>query len=224
MKTVAIIQARLGSTRLPYKVLMSIRGKSMLERVIERVKKSKVDEVILAAPDKPQDRVSFRNIAKQCGINVFFGSEYDLLDRYYQAATESRADIITRITSDCPCIDPEIIDRTIEYYLSHSFDYVTFGNIANPSVPDYPDGFDVEVFSFNILEQAYQQASLDNREHVGQYMHKNYSYGFLSFNEKLPVKLSIDTIEDLEKVRKIFFALSNGFNIWDVLNFINKEV
>ena len=169
-KVVAIIQARLTSTRLPCKVLMDIQGKTMLERVIERVKQAKfVDEIVVAAPHE-----------LPCSVPLFIGDEQDVLKRYYNCAKFWKADVVVRITSDCPMLDPENIDHAISYFFSHNFPYVIFAPI---------DGLDVEVFSFEMLEKTYRRAtSKEDREHVTPYMRRK-------------TKLSVDTILDLEKVR-----------------------
>jgi len=225
MRIVAIIQARMNSQRLPGKVLMDICGHPMLWHVINRLmSKSKLlSDLVVATTYHTSDTV----ITKVChdwNIKCYRGSESNVMDRYYRAAKESKADIVVRITADCPCIDPTIVDRTIEYYLENKFEYATFGNIGVPLVPDYPDGFDCEVFSFKTLEKVNSKIlSMQDREHVGRYMHNCLSYGFLQFYSKLPVKLSVDTKKDLQRVRLVFSELGSDFFIWDVIKYFEED-
>ena len=172
MRKVAIIQARLTSTRLPRKVLMDISGGTMLERVIQRTSQSKVDKVVVAAPhDIP------------CSVPLFIGDEEDVLKRYYDCANFFDADIIVRITADCPLIDPKIIDYAIDYFNDNDYPYVYFAPV---------DGLDVEVFSFELLKEAHEKATDKfDREHVTPYMRRK-------------TKMSVDTIEDLNKVRGLW--------------------
>jgi spore coat polysaccharide biosynthesis protein SpsF len=151
---------------------MNICGGTMLERVIERTLQSKVDRVVVAAPhDLP------------CSVPLFIGDEQDVLKRYYDCADFFEADIVVRITSDCPLIDPKIIDLSCEYFNQHDYQYVTFAPV---------DGLDVEVFSFELLKEAHENAtSKEDREHVTPYM-------------KRKTKISVDNAEDLERVRKIW--------------------
>ena len=151
---------------------MDICGGTMLERVIERTLQSKVDQVVVAAPhDLP------------CSVPLFIGDEHDVLKRYYDCADFFDADVIVRITSDCPLIDPEVIDYAIDYYNRHDYPYVYFAPV---------DGLDVEVFSFECLKEAHEFAtSKEDREHVTPYM-------------KRKTKISVDNAEDLERVRKLW--------------------
>ena len=173
-KVVAIIQARLTSTRLPRKVLKKIGNKTMLQHVIDKVNKSKlIDTVVVASPTK----IPFKR-----AFSYIFAKEHEVLERYYFSALAYKATIIVRITSDCPCVDPEVIDIAIKYFKKHKFPYVYFAPV---------DGLDVEVFSFKLLEEANEYAlSASDREHVTPYM-------------KRITKLSVDTKEDLERVRHV---------------------
>ena len=214
MSIVAIIQARVGSTRLPYKVLMDIEGKPMVARVVERVKKANLDRVILAIPNTTKDEVLSEWAGKSL-VDSFAGSENDLLDRYFQAAVLFDADTIVRITSDCPCIDPDMINRAVEFYKSHDFEYVTFGDLSKPDVPDYPEGFDIEIFSFDTLLRAWLVSK--DREHVGMFMYKNCRYGFLPFEYKLPERLYVNNVDDLIRVRNVYDRLGENFGLNDIL-------
>ena len=221
MKIIAIVQARISSTRLPGKVLADIEGKSMLQHVLERLKRASLLDEVVVAIAQGKSNFPLLNFCLKMKYNHYYGSENDVLRRYYQTAFYHNADVIVRITADCPCIDPHVVNMTIQYYLENSFDYVTFGDIRNPDVPDYPDGFDVEVFSFGTLENAYNH-SLE-REHVGKYMLQNCSYDFVPFVSELSRKVSVDTEEDLKLVKEVFAKLGNELTIWDVVDFLNRR-
>lgn len=205
MKVVAIIQARMGSTRLPGKVLKKIMNKTLLAYQLERVRQSLlIDEIVIATTKNDMDHV----IAEFCerkNINVYKGSEYDVLDRYYKAASKFKADVIVRLTSDCPLIDSDIIDEVIQLYLTsiETIDYA-----SNTLERSFPRGLDVEVFSFEALEEAYQKANLESeREHVTPYIY-NKSNRFTVANLKCREDLSnhrwtVDTIEDFELIKRI---------------------
>jgi len=164
----AIIQARVNSTRLPRKVLLRADGKTFLEHMIARVKRSKtVERIIVAATTRREDRRIAR-IAERCGVRVFCGSESDVLDRYYQAARAHGVDIVVRLTGDCPVLDSAVIDTVVRRFVRNRrrFDYV-----SNVHPPTFPDGMDVEVFSFAALERAWREAERPSeREHVTSYI------------------------------------------------------
>src|SRR3989339_542512 len=167
-KASVIIQARMGSTRLPGKVMKQILGKPLLFYLLERLKQCQnVKQVIVATTDSPQDCVIAEYVDK-CGIAVFRGSENDVLDRYYQAAKVFHLGTIVRVTSDCPLLDPDVTDSVIKYFLDRgSLDLINTGQ-------SYPEGFDTEVFSFAALERAWQAARLKSeREHVTSYIWNN---------------------------------------------------
>ncbi len=166
-KVVAITQARMGSTRLPGKVLKMAGDKTFLEIHLERVLKSKVvNKVVLATTDLDKDN-PIAELGNRIGIAVFRGSEQDVIDRYYQAALEHNADVIVRITSDCPLIDPVIIDEiTTQFLKNENCDFCS--NIIERT---FPDGMDVEVFSMEALTKAWKDASSSaDREHVTYYI------------------------------------------------------
>jgi len=169
MKTVVIIQARMGSSRLPGKVLMPLGGKPSVQQVIERARLIRgVDEVVLATSTASIDDplVAFCNSA---GVPVVRGSEDDVLDRYYQAAKAARADVVIRITGDCPLLDPVESAKVLEAFRSSGADYV-----SNVHPPTLPDGLDTEVFCFQALETAWKQATKKSeREHVTLFISTN---------------------------------------------------
>jgi len=167
MKVAAIIQARMNSTRLPGKVLLKIQGKTVLEHIVRRVCKAiTLDQVIVATTDQSSDDEVYHT-AEQLHVDVFRGKEDDVLDRYFQAAKFYNTDHVIRITADCPLMDPKVIDKTVDHYFENSCDFCT--NSIEPRT--YPDGLDVEVFSFRILKEAWSNAKLTSeREHVTPYI------------------------------------------------------
>ncbi len=200
---VAIIQARMASTRLPGKVIMDIAGKPMLARVLERVRLIPgIDRVVAATSTRPEDR-QLVQVAAAYNAQTFAGSAEDVLDRYYQAALFFAADVVVRLTGDCPLLDPEVSGRVVERYRSADVDYV-----SNTHPPTFPDGLDTEVFSFAALEAAWREAHLPSeREHVTSYIWKN-SERFRLANVVSNVDLShlrwtVDEPQDLELVRAL---------------------
>src|SRR5215471_19924439 len=160
MKVVAIIQARMGSSRLPGKVLAEVCGKPILHYVISRARQARtLNLVVVATSDDSTDDV----IEEFCEINrvqYFRGSQSDVLDRYYHAAKHFHADAIVRLTADCPLLDPIVIDEVVRTFVSGKFDYVS-------SAENYPDGLDTEIFSWKALKKTWQEARLlSEREHV----------------------------------------------------------
>ena len=166
MRVVAIIQARLGSSRLPGKVLIELDGMPVLGHVINRAQKiSGVDEVVVATTPSDQDD-EVANYAEQSGVTAFRGDERDVLTRYRDCAAAMSADAVLRITGDCPLIDPEISGRVVTRFLQGDIDYV-----SNFKPPTFPDGLDTEVFSFDAIDEAQKLASrASEREHVTPYI------------------------------------------------------
>ena len=207
-----IIQARFASTRLPGKVLKKVLGKTLLEHLLERVKRSRLaDKIIVATTERPEDK-KIVAVAKAAGVLAFQGSEQDVLDRYYQAAKEYHADTMVRITGDCPLIDPKVIDQIIGFYTKNKdrFDYV-----SNVHPPTYPDGLDVEVCSFQTLERVWKEATLPSeREHVTPYIYthpKTFRVGNVQYKTDIShLRLTVDTEEDLAVVKNILSALSKA--------------
>ncbi len=221
MKVVAIIQARTGSTRLPGKVLLPLADKTVLEHVVERTARAKlIDEVIVATTMKKEDLPIVKMVANM-GFRVFTGSEKDVLDRYYQCARLAKADHIVRITSDCPFVDPYIIDEVINKHIRDEADVTKNTNCIH--------GFEVEVFTFNMLKKAWEEARLlSEREHVSPYMFKTATIiRKLSIPEDIPgVRLVLDYKEDYIVIKEVFEALygkNKKFSYKDVLKFINTN-
>jgi spore coat polysaccharide biosynthesis protein SpsF (cytidylyltransferase family)/aryl-alcohol dehydrogenase-like predicted oxidoreductase len=225
-KIIAVIQARTSSTRLPAKVLLDLEGKTVLERVIERVERAKcIDEVIVATTTDKAD-LKITQICSQRGIRVYCGSRDDVLDRYYQAARLLNPIHVVRITADCPVIDPEVIDKTIELHLSKKADYANNrGNIP------YPDGEDVEVFTFAALKKAWQEARFaSEREHVTPYIKKHsefFTCVYLECFKNLAGKRWTLDREDDYALIKIFYRKlykkDNFFGIKEILQLLKAH-
>lgn len=204
MKIVAIVQARMGSSRLPGKVLKDIHGRTMLARVVRRAGRSDLlDEVVVATTSQSLDDAIIAE-CERLGVPYFRGLEMDVLDRYYQAAKTFFADIIVRITSDCPLIDPEIIDNVIRAFLNSRVDYA-----SNTLTSTYPRGLDVEVFSCWALEKAWQEASADYQHvHVTPFIYQHSEiFRLLSITSEEDCscyRLTVDTQEDLDLIRIIY--------------------
>jgi spore coat polysaccharide biosynthesis protein SpsF len=207
-KIVAIIQGRMGSSRLPGKVLKDISGKPMLAHVVERARRSNlVDHVIVATTTDESDR-PIADFCKANGVTCVRGNIYDVLDRYYQAATAVEADIIVRLTADCPMIDPDIIDQVIQLFLDRDLDFAA-NRLPPPWKRTFPIGLDVEVCSFNALEQAWNEAiEKHEREHVMPYLYDVPGRFEIEVLNTEPdygrYRWTVDTPEDLELARKVF--------------------
>ena len=169
LKTVLVTQARSGSTRLPGKVLKEVGGKSLLQIHLERLRKcTKISEIIVATTVKDEDTIIY-NQAIEWGFNASRGSELDVLDRFYQAVKVKNADWIVRVTSDCPLIDPVLVDEVITFVQENNKDYG-----SNSLTEQFPDGQDIEVFKFSALKIAWENAKLKSeREHVTPYIRNN---------------------------------------------------
>lgn len=223
--TVAIVQARVSSSRIPRKMLKKIGNKYLFELVIERTSKAEaVNHTILATSvDKTDDPLA--QAALSAKYQVFRGSLDDVLSRYFDAAREFRADVIVRITGDCPFIDPNIIDQAVQYFQSGQYDYVS--NALNPT---YPDGLDVEVFSFESLERMWKEAKLPSeREHVTQYIVNHpefFKIGELKYKSDLSyMRWTVDEEIDLVFARSLAEKLSSveSCNMQDILGVLQKH-
>jgi spore coat polysaccharide biosynthesis protein SpsF len=222
MRVVAIIQARMGSTRLPGKVMKDIGGETMLARVVWRARRAKLlDEVVVATTNKSADTP----IIAECGkldVPVFRGDEQDVLDRYYRSAQANRAEAVVRITSDCPLIDPEIIDEVIHAFLKEKPDYA--------SSTFYPRGLDIEVMTMTSLERAWHESNKSyHRIHVTPYIYQNPDMFRLltvkAEEDYSNYRWTVDTREDLNFVRSVYSRLDNtdAFGWHDVLTVLDQE-
>ncbi len=223
-KIVAIIQARVSSKRFPSKVLQLINGKSVILWVINRIKQcSEIDKICIATTNDPTDD-ELVNHLKSEDVYIFRGENEDVLSRYYHSAKEMKASYIIRITADCPFVDPFIISKVINHYKKNEkLDYV-----SNTLSETYPDGLDVEMFSFNALKLAHFNASsLFEREHVTPYIKNNCSvdnvYSEYSFAKDL--RLTIDEPIDLKVLNQIVMisGLKDDFKFADIVNIYKKE-
>lgn len=208
-RVVAIIQARMGSTRLPAKTLADISGKPLLGHIVDRVKASRtITDIIVATSTDFQDKAILK-LAEQYAILGYAGSINDVLDRFYQAASQTDADLIVRITADDPFKDPQVIDSIVAYLLAHSeLDYV-----SNTIEPTFPEGLDVEAFTFGALERAWNEAQLlSEREHVTPYIWKHpdrFSIVNIRHSTNLSaLRWTVDYEEDLHFAREVYSRLA----------------
>ena len=206
---IVIIQARMGSTRLPGKVLKEVNGKPLLSYQLERVEKSKlVNKIVIATSDLPRDDaiVSF---CETYGIDCFRGSEHNVLSRYYECAKEYGANIIVRLTADCPLSDPEIIDAVIQKFLDDEVSYCA--NTVPVESATFPDGTDVEVFSMEALTKAFNEVKdIHFREHVTFQFWQTDEYTssqYVGCKNLSNYRLTVDYPEDYEVVKFIFDEL-----------------
>ena len=225
MKTLAIVQARMGSTRLPGKVLMSLGGKTVLARVVQRLRRAvRLRKIVVATSISKQDDA----IVSECDriqVQCFRGSEHDVLDRYYRCAETYAATAMVRITADCPVMDPQLVDLTIRRFLKNPCDYA-----SNALVPSYPRGLDVEIFTMGALGRAWREARRPyEREHVTPYLYEHPEL-FRLVSVKADADYSqyrwtLDTVEDLELLRTIYSRFPNrdDFGWRDVLELMQCE-
>ena len=199
-----IIQARMGSTRLPGKTMEKItKDKRVIDFVVEQLKFSKIiEKIIVAIPDSIEDDVTYNHLLSK-KIQTYRGSLKNVLDRYYQCAKNISSSVIVRVTADCPLIDPEIVDKVIMKFIKNKFDYV-----SNTHPRTFPYGTETEVFSFNALEKAWNETRNDfDREHVTPYFYKNpnkFSIGnVIQEKNQSNYRWTIDYNEDLELVKYI---------------------
>lgn len=252
MQTIAIIQARMGSSRLPGKVLLDLAGKSMIQHVIERAQRAQtVDSVLVATTTDPSDD-PVAAFAASLGISCYRGSLHDGLDRYYQAARPLQPDVIVRITADCPLIDPALIDQTVQLMTDNGSLITDFAcnRLPPPFTRSFPIGLDVEVCAFDALERAWRESDEPfHREHVMPFLYENVTLssprlitdncllstgvsprGFrivqLHHNPDYgQLRWTVDTPEDLAFMRELFHRLGNktNFTWYDVLEIVQKE-
>jgi spore coat polysaccharide biosynthesis protein SpsF len=225
MKIVTIVQARMGSSRLPGKVMLDLGGKTVLGRVMDRLGRAKLTgELVVATTDASVDDEIVTE-SRRAGVKVFRGDEKDVLDRYYRAAQHFRAEAVVRITSDCPLIDPEISDKTIQMFLENRPDYA-----SNALQRTYPRGLDTEVFTMECLARTWKLAQKSyQRSHVTAYIYENPGQFHL-----LPVtgdtdyswqRWTVDTTDDLKFIRAIYERVEDADNFgWrEVLTIVESE-
>jgi spore coat polysaccharide biosynthesis protein SpsF len=228
-KVIAIVQAHMDSTRLPGKVMKEICGKPMLLLMLERLSHSKLlNHIIVATTTNKNDDIIYET-AKKNGYGVFRGSEFDCLDRHYQVAKKFNVDFICKITSDCPIIDPEVIDQVIDKFQNGSYDYV-----SNVHPATFPNGLDVEIFRFSALEQAWKESTdPTEREHTTTYIWSNPSKfrlgNVVMHNGKnlfQSERWTVDYQEDFEFIKAIYENLYHNGRIFlmdEILNLLRKR-
>jgi spore coat polysaccharide biosynthesis protein SpsF len=233
---IAIVQARVGSTRLPNKVLSDIVGKPLLWHIIKRlVSIKKIDEVAIATSTLSENDVLY-DFAQENNIYCHRGSENDVISRFYEAARIKGAKHIIRITADCPLVDPFIISDLIDYYFDNSYDFCGIacgaGVYNEKNILRYPDGLDAEIFSFAVLENAFKNATeLSHREHVTPYIWKNknlFNIGtlFPVKNDYSSYRFTIDNEEDLDTIKSIYnqlYSRNKIFTFIDAIKLIKQN-
>lgn len=225
-KVVVVVQARLGSTRLPGKVLLDLGGKPVIERVVERCRRIPgVAEVVLAVPEGPAD-APLAEAGRKLGVRVHQGSEDDVLDRFYHAAKAAGADVVVRVTADCPLLDPELSGRVVDLVRSGKADYG-----CNFFPPCYPDGLDTEAFRFSALEAAWKEARLPiEREHVTPFIRtrpERFRQASIRQDKDLSaLRWTLDEPRDLEFLRSLYERLngrSDTAGLDDIMKILEKE-
>ncbi|MEA5549886.1 glycosyltransferase family protein [Anabaena cylindrica UHCC 0172] len=231
MKTVAIIQARMGSTRLPGKVMKKLCDKTVLSHVISRVKACLlVDEIVVATTTSLADNVIVVE-AEKCDVKCFRGSEKNVLERYYLAAKKYQADVIVRVTSDCPLFDSEVLTGMLEYFINETKDGLEIDYLSNCLRRSYPRGLDAEVFTFNILEKAFQESRQPyQREHVTPYIYEHpeiFSLHNQNNNDDLSdYRWTLDTEDDwklIEEIYKNLYREGEIFTTDEVVDFLEEN-
>ena len=224
-KITCIIQARTDSTRLPNKVLKEIEDIPMICHIINRIKRSRnVEQIILATTDNNSDKILL-DIAEKFKIIGFAGDDDDVLERFFNAATSFSADPIVRITGDCPLVDPELLDNMIQIFLENRYDYV-----SNTIERTFPDGLDIEIFSFDALKKAHQQAKWSSeREHVTPFIVKNQDlfrvYNYRNKQDLSNLRWCVDEEDDLLMVKQIFHEMitEQFFSTADIIDLVSKN-
>lgn len=241
-RTIAIIQARMGSSRLPDKVLLDIAGQPMLARVIERARRAHGLEAVAVATTEQPSEDPIAAFCAQRGYLCYRGSLHDVLDRYYQAARQLGAETIVRLTADCPLIDPGLIDEALSVFHGQPthgveeagpggqiFDFVA-NRLPPPWHRTYPIGLDIEVCSFQALERAWREADQPHqREHVMPYLYEQEGRFRVAVLDHEPdyghLRWTVDTPQDLEVVRQVYayFSGRDDFSWLEVLDLFARQ-
>ncbi len=228
MKNVLIIQARMQSSRLPGKVLLPLNGKPMLQWVVERALKSKITDSCVVATTTDSSDDPIEKWCKRNEINVYRGSQFDVLDRYYQSAVKAGADNIIRVTADCPLIDPHLIDELFSRYLEEEADFAA-NRLPPPWHRTYPVGLDTEIVSMCLLKIAWEKASEKyEREHVMPWFYDTPGRCkiFIMDNKKDygMHRWTVDTTEDYSMMQALFEKIDPETATWtDVLKVIEEN-
>jgi len=234
-KNLIVVQARLGSTRLPGKVLLDLAGEPLIVRMIERIAHIKTPaSIVVATTIHPEDN-KILEVCRAAGIEVFSGHPTDLLDRHYQAALEYRAEVVAKIPSDCPLIDPSIIDRVFERFAIGDSDYT-----SNLHPTSYPDGSDVEVMNTSVLATAWREATLPmEREHTTPFIWERPERfrianvvweptpeGIPKRDYSMSHRWTIDYPEDYEFIQRIYqelYPTNKEFGLYDILDLLERK-
>lgn len=224
---IAIVQARLSSSRLPNKMLVDLAGKPVLARTLERAQAIQgVDAVILATSISPEDQ-PLLDMAERLGVQGYAGSLEDVLDRIHSAAKQASAETVMRLTGDCPLLDPKLCHDVLLRFQKGDADYV-----SNVRPPTYPDGLDAEVFSFEALDTAWREATLrSDREHVTQYLWRHpdrFRLANVSGDEDFStLRWTVDEPDDLDFMRRVYKSLSvhhsDGLSYLDTIEIIRVD-
>ena len=226
MENAIILQARLGSKRLPGKVLKKINGKTILEYTIKRLKKTKLSKNIIVATTKREEDQKIIKVAKKTNCYTFRGSANDVLNRYYEAALYYNVKNIVRICSDCPLIDPKIINEIYFFYLKNNYDYV-----SNKIFPSYPIGMGVEIVNFESLKKANKLTNNSyEKEHVTAYIYKRpnkFKIKNVGLKKKLlNYRVVLDYAEDfklISNILKYFSKQKKDFFLKDIIKYIDRN-
>ena len=224
-KITCVIQARTDSKRLANKVLKEIEGTPMICHIINRIKRSRnVEQIILATTYNDSDKILL-DIAEKFKIIGFAGDDDDVLERFFNAATSFSADPIVRITGDCPLVDPGLLDNMIQIFLENRYDY-----ISNTIERTFPDGLDIEIFSFDALKKAHEEAKWSSeREHVTPFIIKNQDlfkvYNYKNKQDLSNLRWCIDEEDDLLMVKQIFHEMGTKqfFSTDDIIELVSKN-
>lgn len=225
MNITAVIQARMGSTRLPGKVMKRLSDRTVLGHVITRCQAiPSVSKVIVATTVLKED-IAIYEEALNYNVSAYRGSKDNVLSRYYEASREAKSDVVVRITSDCPLLDPNVSDEVIRFFLENDFDYVSTGLSGS-----FPRGLDTEVFTFEALEKAYREASVDYEfEHVTPYIYQHLEkfkvYAYQNLKDQSQYRLTLDTHEDWKLISNVYEELYRGdiFRLTDILELLERN-
>lgn len=228
MKILAITQARYGSTRLPGKILRTIGEKTLLEIHLARILQAKNITELKIATTTEDGAEKIIEIGNKCGVKSYQGSVDDVLERFYRTALPESPDYVVRLTSDCPLIDPDIIDQVIDNCIRNDVDYC-----SNTIIPTFPDGLDVEVFRFSALEKAFNEARLkSDREHVTPYIWRNSNLKggniFTSFNVEFStdysdLRMTVDTDKDFRFIEQLVEMLGTDKPWLSYVDFLTQH-
>ena len=224
MKVVAIIQARMSSSRLPGKVLMPLAGRPVLDHVVNRIRACRTVQDVWVATSTDETDDVIAHWCQEHGVNVYRGSLHDVLDRYHQAMLLSQADAVVRITADCPAIDPTIVDEVVDGFKAGGYEFYGLSG-------EFPDGLDCTVFARSALERAWREAKLPSeREHVGPYIEKHPEWfksgGLKKFSGLSHHRWTLDEPRDYQFLECVFERLGSLGRIFlarDVLDLLQRE-